>query len=87
MLPRQWLQRVREHRRLTQQRLIQRLASQDPPYRTSLSCYGRLETGRRAIHTLSVAQQESLQRALDVPAEIWEQVFGQKEPKERQQTL
>jgi transcriptional regulator with XRE-family HTH domain len=87
MLPRHWLQRVREHRGLTQQGLVQRLACQDPPYRTSLSCYGRLETGRRAIHSLSVAQQESLQQALDIPAEVWEQVFGQKAPEERQQTL
>lgn len=87
VLPRHWLQQVREYRGLTQKALVQRMAHQDPSHRISLAGYGRLETGRRPIPTLSAGQQESLRQALAVPVEVWREVFGQPGSGERQPDL
>ena len=79
LLPRRWLRQVREHRGLTQRQLIERMADQDPPCRMAFASYGRLETGRRSISELPHIQQAGLRQALDIPVEIWEQVFRERE--------
>lgn len=79
LLPRHWLRQVREHRGLTQKALVQRMAQQDPPCWLALASYGRLETGRRSVSELPLPQQIGLRQALEIPVEVWKQVFGEKQ--------
>lgn len=75
LLPRRWLRQVRENRGLTQRQLIERMADQDPPCRMAFASYGRLETGRRSISELPLPLQVGLRQALEIPVEVWAQVF------------
>ncbi|WP_235514516.1 hypothetical protein [Deinococcus sp. Leaf326] len=75
-LPRHWLRQVREHRHLTQQTLLDQLQAQDPPCTLPLSHDSRVESGRRFFSELTPRQQEGLRLALDVPVDLWHQVFG-----------